>query len=122
MAKFKMGGSGPDGRGLGWIAGLEAKRRFDRSGEIYETDDPNEIRVLRWCPYVEEIADKAAGPEQAGKATPRCRYGRAREVLGCKKMRELIRIGRGLYRVGMTKAELIDRILAECDVVPTVGL
>ena len=113
MAKFKMGGSGPDGRGLGWLAGLEAKRRFDRSGEIYETDNPDEIRVLRWCPYVEEIADKA---------TPRCRYGRAREVLGCKKMRELIRIGRGLYRVGMTKAELIDRIVADRDVVPTVGL
>lgn len=55
MAKFRIGGSGPDGRGLGWIAGLETKRRFDKAGEIYETDVPEEIQALRRCPYVEEI-------------------------------------------------------------------
>ena len=95
MAKFKLGGSGPDGGGLGWVSGI-IKRRFDKSGEIYETDDPCEIQALRRCSYVEEMADKEG----------------AREVLRLKKMRELIRIGRGLYRVGMTKSELIDRIIA----------
>lgn len=95
MAKFKLGGSGPDGGGLGWVSGI-IKRRFDKSGEIYETDDPCEIQALRCCSYVEEMADK----EGAG------------EVLRHKKMRELIKIGRGLYRVGMTKSELIDRIIA----------
>jgi hypothetical protein len=112
MAKFKMGGSGPDGKGLGWIAGLDTKRRFDKSGEIYETDNPGEIQVLRRCPYVEEIADQVADPQQAESHIHDARYERAGEALGCEKMRELIKIGCGLYRVGMTKAELIDKILA----------
>lgn len=34
--KFKMGGSGGDGAGAGWIG----KRYFARKDEIYETDDP----------------------------------------------------------------------------------
>ena len=129
MAKFRMGGSGPDGMGLGWIAGLETKRRFDKSGEIYETNSLSEIQVLRRCPYVEEIADQAADQQQAEGHIhdssfwkkleqrgvgdfPHARYERARESLGCEKMRKLIKIGCGLYRVGMTKAELIDKILA----------
>ncbi len=103
MAKFKLGGSGPDGGGLGWVSGI-IKRRFDKSGEIYETDDPCEIQALRRCSYVEEMADKEGAGEQRSEG--------AREVLRHKKMRELIRIGRGLYRVGMTKSELIDRIIA----------
>jgi hypothetical protein len=103
MVKFKLGGSGPDGGGLGWVSGI-IKRRFDKSGEIYETDDPHEIQALRHCSYVEEMADKEGAGEQGS--------GGAREVLRLKKMNELIRIGRGLYRVGMTKSELIDRIIA----------
>jgi hypothetical protein len=95
MAKFRLGGSGPDGRGLGWVSGI-IRCRFDRSGEIYETDDLCEIRALRRCFYVEEMADEELG---------------SREVLRREKMRELIKIGRGLYRVGMTKSKLIDRII-----------
>ncbi len=102
MAKFRLGGSGPDGRGLGWVSGI-IKRRFDKSGEIYETDDLCEIQVLRCCSYVEEMAYKEGVGEWGSEG--------AREVLQRKKMRELIRIGRGLYRVGMTKSELIDRII-----------
>ncbi len=94
MAKFKLGGSGPDGRGLGWVSGI-IKRRFDKSGEIYETDDPCETEALRLCSYVEEMTDEEG----------------AEKVLRHRKMRELIKMGRGLYRVGMTKSELIDRII-----------
>jgi hypothetical protein len=103
MTKFRLGGSGPDGRGLGWVSGI-MRRRFDKSGEIYETDDLCEIRALRRCSYVEEMADKEGAGERGS--------GGAREVLRREKMRELIKIGRGLYRVGMTKSELIDRIIA----------
>ena len=59
MARFRIGGSGPDGRGLGCIAGI-AKRRFDKSGEIYKTDASGEVQTLRQCPYVEEIGREAA--------------------------------------------------------------
>ena len=102
MAKFKLGGSGPDGRGLGWVSGIN-KRRFDESGEIYDTHDPCEIQALRRCSYVEEIAHGIFAPSPAVSS---------REVLQQKKMRELIKMGPGLYRVGMTKWELIGRIIA----------
>jgi len=105
MAKFRLGGSGPDGRGLGWVSGI-IRRRFDKSGEIYETDDLCEIRALRRCSYVEEMADGISVPPLQSEHV--C----SREVLRREKMRELIKIGRGLYRVGMTKSELIDRIIA----------
>lgn len=104
MVKFKLGGSGPDGGGLGWVSGI-VKRRFDKAGEIYETDDPCEIQALRRCSYVEEMADEERASGEAGEQG-------SREVLRHKKMRELIKIGRGLYRVGMTKTELINRIIS----------
>ena len=103
MARFKLGGSGPDSRGLGWVSGI-IKRRFDISGEMYETDELCEIEALRRCSYAEEMADKEGAGERGSRG--------AREVLRHRKMRELIKIGRGLYRVGMTKSELIDRIIA----------
>lgn len=113
MARFRTGGSGPDDRGLGWIAGI-AEHRFDKAGEIYETNDPDEIEALRRCSYAEEIIDGI--PLQAcerGNFPGRSERMCLRDGLERKKMRELIRIGHGLYRVGMTKIELIDRIIAE---------
>ena len=59
MARFRIGGSGPDGRGLGCIAGI-TRRRFDKAGEICKTDASGEVQKLRQCPYVEEVADEAA--------------------------------------------------------------
>ena len=111
MARFRIGGAGPDGKGLGWIAGITG-RKFDKSGEVYETDDPNEIDALRQCAYAEETDDEASNPGQAGNTFYNVQFKRSREDLRCRKMKELIRIGSGLYRVGMTKAELIDRIIA----------
>jgi hypothetical protein len=108
MIRFKLGGSGPDGGGLGWVSGI-IKRRFDKSGEIYETDDPCEIQALRRCPYVEEMADDA---DEIPVPPVQSKHVCSREVLRHKKMRELIKIGRGLYRVGMTKTELINRIIS----------
>ncbi len=111
MAKFRTGGSGPDDRGLGWIAGI-TEHRFGMAGEIYETDDPDEIEALRRCSYAEEIADEV--PPQTverGKILEELEHVSPKEKLKHKKMRELIKIGHGLYRVGMTKVELIDKIV-----------
>ena len=105
MAKFRIGGSGPNGRGLGRIAGI-TKRRFDKSGETYETDDPNELQLLRWCPYVEEVVGRSTASGELRKSS---KAGPAE--LRCMKMREVIRISNGLFRVGMTKTELIDKIM-----------
>ena len=105
MAKFRTGGSGPDGRGLGWIAGI-TEHRFGMAGEIYETDDPDEIEALRRCSYAEEIADEI--PPQT---VEELKHVSLKEKLKHKKMRELIKIGHGLYRVGMTKVALIDKIV-----------
>ena len=113
MAKFRTGGSGPDGRGLGWISGI-TEHRFEEAGEIYITDDPDEIEALRRCMYVEEIVDETS--QHTGEENELSQYpeqGFSREVLGRRKMKELIRIGHGLYRVGMTKIELIDKIVTE---------
>jgi hypothetical protein len=113
MAKFRTGGSGPDGRGLGWIAGI-TKHRFERAGEIYETNDPDEIEALRRCSHVEEIVDKIT-PHRAEQDDlfEEPKQACSREELEHQKMKELIRIGHGLYRVGMTKVELIDKMVAD---------
>ena len=112
MAKFRTGGSGPDGRGLGQIAGI-TDHRFDKAGEIYETNDPDEIEALRRCSYAEEIADGVSLQTEAqGKLPEKPERTCLREELEHRKMRELIKIGHGLYRVGMTKTELIDRMIA----------
>jgi len=113
MAKFRTGGSGPDGRGLGWIAGI-TEYRFEEAGEIYTTDDSDEIEALRRCIYAEEIVDEI--PQNTGEENGLSQHPRqvfSREVLERRKMKELIRIGHGLYRVGMTKVELIDKIVTE---------
>jgi hypothetical protein len=108
MAKFRLGGSGPDNRGLGKIAGIPGKR-FDKAGEMYETDDLDEIQVLGLCPYAEAIAPNEGND---GETLERGNLV-VKEKLKRKKMKELIKMGYGLYQVGMTKAELVDRIIAE---------
>ncbi len=111
MAKFRIGGSGPNHRGLGWIAGI-TERRFDKSGEIYETNDLGETLALRRCSYVEEITHEVLDTKAIETPVPRDKRVCSRAELRHKSIKELIKIGRGLYRVGMTKAELIDKIIA----------
>ena len=98
MTRFRIGGSGPDGRGIGYIMGIVG-RRFDQAGEIYDTDNPVEIQILRQCPYTEELIPD---PNDENKLI---------NSLSSKKMKELIKMGQGLFRVGMTKSELVNRII-----------
>ena len=111
MAKFKIGGAGPDGMGLGWIEGI-TRHRFDKSGEIYETDDLGEIQALRRCEYVEEIDSEAAEPKRSVDMPYDTGCDEYRLELTKKSMKELIKLGCGLFRVGMTKMELVDDIMA----------
>ena len=114
MAKFRVGGVGPDGGGLGKVAGIPG-RRFDIAGEIYETEDTDEIRALRECPYVVEISgdrnDHEDGKvaDHSSEKDHRC----TEEELERLKMRELVKLGRGLYQIGMTKRELISLIMEQ---------
>jgi hypothetical protein len=112
--KFQIGGSGPDGRGLGRISGIN-HRRFDDAGEIYETDNPDEIRALNRCPYARKICGDVERPK-GSNGINKSEYTEIRlsnrENLKCKKMGELIKLGHGLYRFGMTKDDLLEAIIS----------
>ena len=75
MAKFKVGGSGSENSGAGWIG----SHYFATAGEIYETDDPEMIKLLidsklaieiiEEIPVIEE--DKPIMDEQPAKKVGR---------------------------------------------------
>ncbi len=51
--KFKMGGSGGEGAGAGWIG----KRFFEKAGEEFETDDPVMIDLLKKSKMAIEVPE-----------------------------------------------------------------
>lgn len=59
MAKFKIGGSGSEGSGAGWIG----KKYFATANEIYETDDPEMIKLLIDSKMAVEIIEEVIEPE-----------------------------------------------------------
>lgn len=59
MAKFKMGGSGSDNAGAGWIG----KKYFATANEIYETDDIEMIELIRNSKMAVEIIEEIIIPE-----------------------------------------------------------
>lgn len=93
----------------GFIRGIK-HRFFGGSGEVevYETDDPSEIDILSSTPSAEEVYEPP--PELIiGQ-----RLTNQGEVLKRMKMPELCKgPGRGLFKVPMTKVELIDAILVK---------
>ncbi|MBD3181046.1 hypothetical protein GF312_02070 [Candidatus Poribacteria bacterium] len=112
MARFRIGGSGPDNRGLGKIEGIDT-RRFDVAGEIYETNKYNEIIILRKCLYVNELTDEdTCGEKPSEEDLQKDVYtGYSKQELENMKMKDIIKLKRGLYRVGMTKAKLINALI-----------
>jgi len=56
MAKFKIHGSGGEGKGAGWIN----KVYFATADEIYQTDDADMIAILRQGNMATEIIDTPA--------------------------------------------------------------
>lgn len=52
--KFRLGGSGSEGAGIGWLG----NRYFAKSGEIFETDDSTMIELLRKSNMAWEVPEE----------------------------------------------------------------
>lgn len=99
MTKFRIGGSGPNGRGLGNIVGIA--KRFESAGEIYETNVYSEMEILRHLEkksLVTEIVDTEIA---------------RRDKLQIMSWKELVSLGSklGVFKAGINKAELIKKII-----------
>lgn len=93
----------------GFIGNIK-HRFFGGSGEaeIYETDDPYEIDMLSSTSSAQEVYEPP--PELIISQ----RLSNQGEVLKRMKWQELCKgPGKGIYKVGMNKVELIDLILAK---------
>jgi len=99
MAKFRLGGSGPDYRGLGKIAGIAGG--FEKSGIIYKTDSPEEILILR------NLVNSGLAVELTDAV-----ISLKKELLDMS-WKELVAMGSqlGVFKPGIKRLELINRIV-----------
>lgn len=99
MAKFRLGGSGPDHRGLGRIAGISGN--FDKSGIIYETDSPDEIIILR------NLVNSGLAVELTDAVVS------LKNELLDMSWKELVAMAsqHGVFKAGINRLELINRIV-----------
>jgi hypothetical protein len=101
MAKFKIGGSGGDGNGAGWIGNVF----FEKADMCYETDDAGMIELLHKSGVATEI--KELEPVVPDATAP------LQELLN-KTKDELTEICKELQiGVKRTKQDMIDAIMAE---------